>query len=562
MKFEKATKSILPLLLLTACGGGGGGDSASATSTTSSTGFPVAISVASPLGSTSSTTSVAGVDMWQKIPIFKKIQIAWNLARQHKWNALANLSPTNPFISNAHAATSVVTEHGAFLTILGDIFSGRLALSSALNASYLLEAQGGNANCYGPSLNYSNHPDGALPNTGQLPGGDLGIWQDNVNNDSTDTACSAAQLNLKMRAAKRSVHTALLLLAGMRYQAFLSGVTPAAGASTNLLTVMNGLGISNVSFTTATLARSADGATWTYTLALNVTVTGPSAGTYPVTLTLSNTHVSTTNYSGILQFTAENTINAGNCMTFSTTATNVSTVKYSHTSTSATVGQRAGVFCGNTANLPSDTYNSDGQLNPSAKFTNGTNKGWADNFSRFAASFDPSTLDGSFAYAWQAGKDDGHVRAFNVWTQTASGVRTGEAYFGFGDDIATTNGSIKGMICNWAGPGNNHNYTEYSQRQSLAYNDTSGKWTIGSAGSDIRYAPTVSCQYTDAQHTGGATFWYDRDLTGSTTANPAQANLIVDSTNVTYPFDLLGKGTEVDITTAITARGFTLPSNF
>ncbi|MES2356094.1 MAG: hypothetical protein V4568_17155 [Pseudomonadota bacterium] len=567
MKITGTVAKLFPLIFIAACGGGGGSGSSSFTASSSaSTGFPASVSVASPLASTSSTSQVASLDRWQKMPLTQKIQVAWGLVRHGEWNALAHLSSGNPFIADAYAAGSgTMSESAAFVALLDSILAGTVPLSTALDPSYLLESQAPNANCYGPSLNYADLPDGALPNSGQLPGGDLGIWQSNVGNDPSDTACAAAQLNTKMRAAKRSVHTALVLLAGMRYQAFTSATTPTAGASSNLLTQMNALAIADVTFTTATLALSSDGLTWNYVLGLTVTTTGPSAGTYPVNLTLSNTQTSDTDYSGTLQLTAENTVNAGNCPASpgpDRTVTQVSSVKYNHTSTSTTIGQRSGTFCGDSTNLPTTVYTVDNQVNPAATFVGGTGQGWADNFSRFAADFNPSTLDGNFVYGWQAGYGDGHTRTFNVWTQTTAGVRAGEAYFGFGDDISTSDGSIKGMICNWAGPGNSHSYADYAQRQALAYDDTSGKWLVGTSGSDIRYAPANSCQYTDAQHTGGATFWYDRDLTNSSTADPTQANLIVDPANGTYPFDLMDKGSSVDITAEITGRGFTLPANF
>ncbi|MBI3899229.1 MAG: hypothetical protein HY308_13160 [Gammaproteobacteria bacterium] len=555
MTLKFAVPSIILVAVLTACN-----HHSSSGSSTASTGFPAGVSVASPLASGSSS-SVARLDGWQQMRWPEKTQLAWRLLRQGEWRALAHAMPNDMFIADTYAAAGDPSEHEAFVTLLDDILSGDVALATALNSAYLFESDGGNANCYGPTMNYVDHPQAGTPNSGQLPSGDLGIWAETVTSDTT--ACAAEQLNLKMRGAKRRIHTSLLILAGMRRVAFANSLTPAAGASANLLTPMNALGLSGISFTTATLARSTDGGTWTYTLALDVTVTTPIAGTFPVTLSLSNTETSTGVYSGTLQFTAEGTNDAGNCQGVSPKpVTAASTVKYERSSTEMTISQRIGNFCGVASNLPSDVYDADNELNPAAKYSLGTGKGWADNFSRFAASFDPATLDGNFAFAWQAGYLDGNTRMFNVWTDTVSGVRVGEAYFGFGDDIETSDGSIKGMICNWAGPGSSHSYSAYAQRQSLTFDATASKWLVGASSSDIRYAPTTTCEYTNATHGGGATFWYDRNLTGANSGLSTQANLIADATDVTFPLDLMGQGASATITAAITARGFTLPSNF
>jgi hypothetical protein len=46
----------------------------------------------------------------------------------------------------------------------------------------------------------------------------------------------------------------------------------------------------------------------------------------------------------------------------------------------------------------------------------------------------------------------------------------GEAFYGYGDDIATTDGTLKGLICNWAGPGGTRRLeTSYAQRQFVAF---------------------------------------------------------------------------------------------
>lgn len=75
-----------------------------------------------------------------------------------------------------------------------------------------------NVECYGPTLAYQNHPDGAdpAPRSGQtyptLPGGDLGIWKAS---ESDGTACAAAKLNALMDKAGGVSKAAMLIVAGM-----------------------------------------------------------------------------------------------------------------------------------------------------------------------------------------------------------------------------------------------------------------------------------------------------------------------------------------------------------
>ena len=101
--------------------------------------------------------------------------------------------------------------------------------------------------------------------------------------------------------------------------------------------------------------------------------------------------------------------------------------------------------------------------------------------------------------------------------------------------------------------------TLVAQRQFVAFDAGAGKWTQPAGGSDIRYAPTNSCTYTNTERASGGVFWYDRDLTTAASGLPAQANLIVDPADATYTLDLFGKGASATIADAIAARGGKLP---
>jgi len=136
--------------------------------------------------------------------------------------------------------------------------------------------------------------------------------------------------------------------------------------------------------------------------------------------------------------------------------------------------------------------------------------------------------------------------------------RDGEAYFGYGDDIATITATgtstIKGFICNWAGPGNSHTLKDYFQRQHITFNDGTGKWRPSgtpeaASSSNITFAPTNSC--TSAL---GSAFYYDKN------ADNSIADELAVSPNPAVAIDLAGLGASLTIPAAILARGMTVPA--
>ncbi len=442
--------------------------------------------------------------------------------------------------------------------LLRGIALGSSPVAASFNAGALLMGAG-RSPCYGPSMAYTSHPDGT-PSAGQLPGGDLGIWKEV---DASGNACAAAELNARMDGIAAQADMALIGLAAIVNRIFASGMSlPSAGTTVDVTAQMNALAL-GATFTVASLSLDGTGTTWSYTLTFSFTVGGMS---HNASVTLTHTPGSSPDaFSGLLSFKVDGMPPSGAC---ASATTNAGTLKYAQTSATAlTLTQRASNYCATLATFSASAYAADGQIDPAYTYDLAARpQGWANDFSRFGGSYDPTStsLAGSYAYAWQAGSMDDRSRILDVRINSAT--PDGEAYFGFGDNIGTTNGSIKGFICNWAGPGNSHTYQAYAQRQNLTFNSTTGLWTQPTGGSDVRYAPTNSCQYTNAQRTGGATFWYDRDLTGATTGMSSQANLIVDPTDTTYPFDLMtttsGGMTYPTITEAIAARGYTLPSSF
>ena len=151
---------------------------------------------------------------------------------------------------------------------------------------------------------------------------------------------------------------------------------------------------------------------------------------------------------------------------------------------------------------------------------------------------------------------DNNTRIFNIGLNynTATEVRDGEAFFGFGPDISTSTGSLEGFICNWAGPNNSHTLKDYFQRQNVTFNDTTGKWrptNDAASSSNIKYAPTNSCA------SAGGTFYYDKDGDGSlTNEKPPYANPAV---TIDLADKVFGTTTYSTIPLAIAGRGITVP---
>lgn len=433
---------------------------------------------------------------------------------------------------------SASLSYAAATAKISSILSGARALASAFDPNSFLSLAN-NAACFGPTLTYTNHPDGG---SGTLPSGDLGIWLEI--DGPTGDACAAAQLNARMDGSSNRANTALMTVASMLRAAISSGTgLPAAGSSVNVLAAMSALGIASTSFTSATIALDGAGSEWTYALAF--TFTDGSGVSHDVAIKLVHKPGSSTaNYQGVMTQSVTNTFNGGNCGSGSNPVTRIDTLKYERTSTTALNSiQRSGQFCGSGNYTSMGSYDSDGQLKPSSS--------WADDFSRFGATYNPSTLKGYYLYAWQAGSGDGYSRILQLGINgMGDGTSNdGESYFGYGDAIAGSDGKVKGFHCIWAGPKPATPVglqTAYAQRQFIRYDSSTGKWSQPTGGSDIRYAPTDSCTYT------GSGFWYDRNLNG------VNDEIATDLT-VSTP-DLMGLSGAATIADAISARGYVIPS--
>lgn len=463
----------------------------------------------------------------------------------------AGLAITSPTETDAADATSLVKTLGvkqasaydaATATIDGILAATSLAdCVSEIFGDLTLNIDQ-NAACYGPPVDYQNHPDGVGGND-PLPGGDVGLWTDNEE-DSTE-ACAAAQLNSRMEGVASQTNTALETLASMICTINnTSGLSlPAAGSSLTLTAEMNTmLAASSLNpvptINAATLtASSNDVETTDYTYAINITYTladpANPAATLDVTIQTNMTHrpldAAGETFRGEFSYYFNSEDSLGNCSrdfgAFNTTnITQLGSVTYEKNSaTNLSFNSRYTQACNNNNTAPLV----DGILDPSEKATTnmmgGTpnTAGWAANFTIMAADFDPADNSGDYMFQWQAGVNDGTARTFNVHLEDedSDSLMNGSAFFGYGDDIAESDGSILGIYCNWAGPGGGvGNETEkrqdLAQKQTMEESATAENFEV--VTSLITYAPTLSCNYD-----GTGAFSYDADGDGTIDTNPA-----------------------------------------
>jgi hypothetical protein len=452
--------------------------------------------------------------------------------------------------------------YAASAASITDVLSGAAPMAERFEVSAFF-TRGGNANCYGPSMSFANHPDalGGDSPSGQLPGGDLGIWTASTQDGE---ACAAAQLNTRMRDVRAQVSMGLTGLAGLvaAYQSegatWPDDVDP--GASIDLTSAMNEAGVEGVSFNAASMSRGESGGTWSYELDMAFTNADGAVKAIVVTLQHSVTDRDAGLYEGLLNYVVEDEYTDRNCRDRPNGEVTINgSVHYiKSTSDKVVLQARSATACGLASALP-DAHLIDDAITSAVLTGNAVDPAgsWADNFNVFTAEFDPSSLLGNYSYAWQAGSGDSHTRVLDVGLETEAG---GEAYFGFGDAVqASLSGEIKGFICNWAGPGNSHDgpdFAKYAQRQFLTKDEATGKYVaIDAASSDITYAPTRSCMYD-----GAGSFVYDRDVDGALDDETADtAGVMHEGTTLAFDLMTVADG-EAGIWEHIQNRGYSLPS--
>lgn len=509
-------------LLLSACGGGGssGGELASAlvtdttttrTSPSASESFPTSLVVASPAELGSTAVAAATTARALAVPL------------------------------GAGAGRAELTDMGARIeaVLAGDT---GVSLGGLLSFGNLF-LQGSNAGCYGPQLLYANHEDGSGTASGLLPGGDLGLWL------PTDTAsgqpCVVAQLNARTAGVKHATRQGLLLMAAMRATITRSGgvlALPAAGFRTDLTTPFSTVlaalpALTGWTVHAATVSLDPFGKTYTYRLAVSRDA-GTSAGRSGEIVLQHRPGATAASYSGVLRvagfdLASDATFGCSDRMTSGRyQRARVTTVRYSRQADQIDFGARSGQYCGAPADLADTDYASQvasfttNELDPAEQLpagapgsavVAGTSTGWRGNFDRFGGRYDRTTGAGQFLYAWQAGTGDSHARALAVRSSydSTADSRTVQGYFAFTDALATTDGSLLGMVCNWAGPGAVH--TPAARFQSQTATLTGLASTFVATASHLGYAPTNACAST--------TTVFDANADGTLAAGEGQGTL-------------------------------------
>lgn len=349
---------------------------------------------------------------------------------------------------------------------LVSLLSGPASCSIAITST-----NSGRANCYGPSVSYTNHE---FDNSNSSwPGGDLGIWESTEPGSSE--ACVAAQLTSQMRGAVSYVDMGQYITAGMACVASKNGMSPPdVGATLDLASSMAGVVTidgSAVTVTTATIAREANDTSGN---PVYVTSLVGTSGTKTFTVRLK--HIPTT---------ADDSTNKGKI-----------SVKVSNTGPAQTDGASLEYekATSTTAKILLKTINStNATYDP---FESGSNKsvkisaGWNNNANYFLGNLDMSDKTGKFVYAWQAGSGDSHTRVFNLILASSGGAVTGTGFYGYGPTMAAGPGAISGMICAWTGPDQTHTPVNRVQRQDLAL--TGGKFDLTGTSYTV-YDPVADC---------------------------------------------------------------------
>jgi len=357
--------------------------------------------------------------------------------------------------------------------------------------------------CYGPDLVYVNHPSDSTDGT--LPGGDLGIWTA-YNDNTTQEACAVGQMNLLMDKIGRKVDLAMGITAMMICAAKNDGLTKPTidGDALDVTASVAKTKMSErgMSISLATLKRSklASG---------KIKYTSKLEGSFTYNSTqqkfkIKFQHVPDTDSTssgatgeGLVQMWQDGvSATDGNCG--SDPYDVVTSVAYKNTSDNLSFRAVKAKFANSMTK--NEFFDSTGEVVGTSSADN-SSAGWCADFNVVRANIDKNGF-GKVGYAWQAGKSDGYTRTFNIKTvYNSADNQTGNAFFGFNphpDNGSYRSTNIDRMICNWAGPGNNHTGVAKIQRQKLSYASTANVWK--SIQDNITFAPTTSCDFDNSSY--------------------------------------------------------------
>ena len=554
------------VLLLGACGGGSSSSTASTSSSSITASYPEGVSGSSPtaVADASSTTITASADM----PPHRKFTdwldaLSRSISERNGSQFLRTLQAALPF-GQAIAAPTKIPEGRLIAAYISEIAAGTKTPTIANMGFESFFKSYTRADCFGPQVSYAAHDNwsavgeamGGMAAAGNLPSGDVGIWLSRNGDQTTGRPCSAAQLDALINPIKQRINGSMMLSARMRALAIAAGGLPASGATVDVTTGMDTLyqALLPTATTGSVSSATVSNASGVYTYTYIALATGSSKNKKIV---IQMVHDGTsTNYTGRLTFASTG---GDSCTQANGSAsgvkTSVGTVRYIKVSSTETrLSARSSNVCvaGTRDNVTSTFSNyvaltADNEIDPAVIETANV-KGWTQEgsgFNRYAATYDPSTLVGNYKYAWQAGIGDDRSRMFAmvVTRDSTTEELSAKAFFGFSGAMTdTTTGStnLKGMICNWAGPGNSHTPGNNFQYQSIKLSATATDWDLasGTASNKITYAPTVSCSSTSTMR-----FDVNSDSTlGATEGNSVTNNLDVIDTSKTVQETIEARG--------------------
>ena len=439
--------------------------------------------------------------------------------------------------------------------------------SAAINTNINNNVNAASNFCFGPRIWFTNSPDagtGMVTTNGQINAGDLGIWSPT---DSSGTqSCAAAELNYLLSGDADHTQFALAIAAEVQYLAGSSFPTKAntsfdaTSAMTQLFSAASN-GSSPVTFNAVTV--SYDGTSYAYATSFVVlNASGNINGTVMLTHTPG---ASSTVYSGVAEYEFDNGTNV-----------TAGTIRYQRTSaTHIDISARDSFYP--TGTTPA--LDANGELDP-------TDPNFILRFARIGASFDPTSplAAGSYLMAVQLNAPGAsgmppYPDLLDTFQLILPGDGTGSAYYGFGEALisspnvwqatgtlaaGTAVGTIDHIYCNRE-TGVAQLYAQY---QPLEYSSTTGQYEPSTTiPAQIRFAPTSTCTYTDAQWNNGAAggFWYDRllqdanSMTQPTAPATIPQNVVADPADTNFPFSLFGDNTTWP-QTLINKAGFTFPA--
>ncbi|OHU87851.1 MULTISPECIES: hypothetical protein [Pseudoalteromonas] len=468
----------------------------------------------------------------------------------------AKFMTTSPFSRRAEGqqkafgmydtSISTVPSYFSATELIDAILKGDTSISDTFDVGAFY-VTGHNASCFGPVVMYSGHPDAPSPSSasGSLPSGDLGLWL--VSDDSGD-ACAVAQTNALLEGIESQTTMSLMTLASMVAVATADGSSlPAVGSTLDVTGLMNDAGITDVTFSNASIEQTTT--QWLYQVELSYQV-----GSDVYAITLDMTHVPSADaeqYEGYLRYTVEGEVGVSgiefpgmNCSQNERTL--AGSIAYQRNGDNIVLQARSGTLCGHSV---ANVFNSNNIVDVDNIYNAVSNPdGWSENFSIYGADFDLTTLAGDYAHVWQAGAGDSHSRVFNIGFNDAS-LDNGESHFGYGTSIDDTDGTISGFICNWAGPGADHTLVSKTQRQFFEFDSTLNVYLGTDHRANIEYAPTVSCDYD-----GLGTFLFDIDASGTLGDTALEDSTLAFSNDLWTPTD-----STMTVPEAIAARGLSVP---